>query len=63
MTRIRETPGYLYLETGINNLYVPKRAFSPDQLAEFRRIVAEAGFGPDGRRPPRRSTTPAGPPP
>jgi ADP-ribose pyrophosphatase len=63
MTRIRETPGYLYLETGINNLYVPKRAFGPDQLAEFRRIVAEAGFGPDGRRPPRRSTTPAGPPP
>ena len=63
MTRIRETPGYLYLETGINNLYVPKRAFSPDQLAEFRRIVAEAGFGPDGRRPPRRPTTPSGPPP
>ena len=36
MTRIRETPGYLYLETGINNLYVPKRAFGPDQLVDVR---------------------------
>lgn len=59
-TRVRETAGYFYFDTGVNNLYVPKRAFGPEQLAAFRRIVAEAGFGPDGRRPPRRSSNPPG---
>jgi ADP-ribose pyrophosphatase len=49
-TRLRESGPFLFFETGLNSLYIPKRAFAPDQLAEFRRLVAEAGFGPDGRR-------------
>jgi hypothetical protein len=48
--RIRETGRFIYLETGLNVLYVPKRALDPAQMTEFRRLIAEAGFGPDGRR-------------
>jgi ADP-ribose pyrophosphatase len=55
-SRLRETSRFVFLETGLSLHYVPKRAFSPDQLAQFRRLIAEAGFGPDGRRP-RRSRT------
>jgi ADP-ribose pyrophosphatase len=49
-TRLRETGTFLFLETGLMVYYVPKRAFAPEQLAAFRRLVAEVGFGPDGRR-------------
>jgi hypothetical protein len=49
-TRVRESAAEFFLETGVSTLFVPKRAFTPDQLTTFRRLVAEAGFGPDGRR-------------
>ncbi|HKG18532.1 MAG TPA: NUDIX domain-containing protein [Candidatus Limnocylindrales bacterium] len=49
-SRVRETAAEFFLETGVSTLFVPKRAFTPDQLTTFRRLVAEAGFGPDGRR-------------
>jgi hypothetical protein len=49
-TRIRETPALFFLETGVSVLFVPKRAFTPEQLSDFRRLIAEASFGPDGRR-------------
>jgi hypothetical protein len=57
-SRLRETSRFVFLETGLSLHYVPKRAFSPDQLAQFRRLIAEAGFGPDGRRPRRSRTGP-----
>ena len=52
-TRIRELGGWFFLDTGTgaSNL-IPKRAFSPADLASFRRLIAEAGFGIDGRRKP-----------
>ena len=50
--RVREAGPFWFLETGANSLFIPKRAFSPEQLATFRRTLAEAGFGPDGRRRP-----------
>jgi len=49
-TRIRETTQFFLLETGMSTVYVPKRAFDPDALRHFRRLIADAGFGPDGRR-------------
>jgi ADP-ribose pyrophosphatase len=49
-TRIRETGAFLFLETGLMVFYVPKRAFTTDDLAAFRRLVSEAGFSSDGRR-------------
>ena len=49
-TRIRETSQFFLLETGMSTVYVPKRAFEPDALTHFRRLIADAGFGPDGRR-------------
>jgi hypothetical protein len=49
-SRIRETGAFFFLDSSVSSLYVPKRAFSPEQLSEFRRLMAEAGFGPDGRR-------------
>jgi hypothetical protein len=54
-TRIRESPRFLFLESGAGSIYLPKRAFDPEQLATFRRLVADAGFGPDGRRTGARS--------
>jgi ADP-ribose pyrophosphatase len=50
--RLRETGRFFFLETGIQVFYIPKRAFDPAQLSAFRKLVADAGFGPDGRRSP-----------
>jgi ADP-ribose pyrophosphatase len=50
LVRIRETGSFFFFEIGMAAMFVPKRAFSPEQLSEFRRLIAEAGFGPDGRR-------------
>jgi len=49
--RIREIGGWFFLDigTGASNI-IPKRAFSPEDLALFRKLIAEAGFGIDGRR-------------
>ena len=49
-SRIRETAQFFLLETGLSTIYVPKRAFDSDMLTRFRRLIADAGFGPDGRR-------------
>jgi ADP-ribose pyrophosphatase len=59
-TRLRETSRFFLLETGIQTLFLPKRALGPDQLGTFRRLLAEAGFGPDGRRRPVARTSPPG---
>ena len=49
--RVREAGDWFFLDTGAgSNFPIPKRAFSPEDLATFRRLVAEAGFGIDGRR-------------
>jgi ADP-ribose pyrophosphatase len=56
-TRLRETRRFFLLETGVQTVFLPKRALPPDQLGKFRRLVAEAGFGPDGRRRPVARTT------
>jgi ADP-ribose pyrophosphatase len=48
--RLRESGRFFFFETGLQVFYVPKRAFGPEGLTKFRRLVAEAGFGPDGRR-------------
>jgi ADP-ribose pyrophosphatase len=49
--RIRELGDWFFLDYGTGaSIYVPKRAFSPTDLALFRRLIAEAGFGIDGRR-------------
>jgi ADP-ribose pyrophosphatase len=63
-TRLRETRRFFLLETGVQTVFLPKRALGPEQLGKFRRLVAEAGFGPDGRRrsvaqtsPPERNET------
>jgi hypothetical protein len=51
--RIREVSDWFFFDTGAGvNVMIPKRVFSPTDLAEFRRILAEAGFGIDGRRKP-----------
>jgi ADP-ribose pyrophosphatase len=50
-TRVRELGDWFFLDTGGGGSHlIPKRAFSPADLASFRRLVAEAGFGMDGRR-------------
>jgi hypothetical protein len=59
-TRLRETSRFFLLETGVQTLFLPKRALGPDQLGTFRRLLAEAGFGPDGRRRPVARTSPPG---
>lgn len=49
--RVREVGDWFFLDTGAGANYpIPKRAFSPEDLAGFRRLVAAAGFGMDGRR-------------
>jgi ADP-ribose pyrophosphatase len=49
--RVREVGDWFFLDTGAGANYpIPKGAFSPEDLAGFRRLVAEAGFGMDGRR-------------
>jgi ADP-ribose pyrophosphatase len=49
--RVREAGDWFFLDTGTGaNFPIPKRAFSPEDLATFRRLVAAAGFGIDGRR-------------
>jgi ADP-ribose pyrophosphatase len=56
--RIRESSRFFFLETGVNVFLLPKRAFDPEGLTTFRRIAAEAGFGPDGRRTVSRGAPP-----
>jgi ADP-ribose pyrophosphatase len=52
-TRVREVGDWFFLDTGAGaNHLIPKRAFSPEDLATFRRLIADAGFGMDGRRKP-----------
>jgi len=48
--RIRETGQFLFLDLGPQQLYVPLRVFTREELVEIRRLSAGAGFGPDGRR-------------
>jgi ADP-ribose pyrophosphatase len=49
--RVREVGDWFFLDTGAGaNFPVPKRAFPPEDLAAFRKLVAAAGFGLDGRR-------------
>ena len=50
-TRVREIGDWFFLDTGAGaNHLIPKRAFSAEDLALFRKLIAEAGFGIDGRR-------------
>ena len=50
-TRVREVGDWFFLDTGAGASHlIPKRALSPEDLALFRRLIAEAGFGIDGRR-------------
>jgi len=50
-SRIRELGDWFFLDTGTGaNFYIPKRAFTPADLAAFRKLIADAGFGLDGRR-------------
>jgi ADP-ribose pyrophosphatase len=50
-TRVREVGDWFFLDTGAGaNHLIPKRAFSAVDLATFRRLIAGAGFGIDGRR-------------
>ena len=53
--RVRLSGRYLFFETGASPFYLPKRAFSEDQLAGLQEILAAVGFGPDGRRQPGSS--------
>ena len=49
--RIRELGDWFFLDYGTGaSIYVPKRAFSSEDLGLFRKLIAEAGFGIDGRR-------------
>jgi ADP-ribose pyrophosphatase len=49
--RVRELGGWFFLDTGAGaNYLIPKGAFSAEELATFRRLIAAAGFGMDGRR-------------
>jgi YcxB-like protein len=50
--RVRSSGRYVFFETGASPFYLPKRAFTPDELAGFQSILEEVGFGPDGRRRP-----------
>jgi ADP-ribose pyrophosphatase len=50
-SRVREIGGWFFLDTGTGaSQLVPKRGFAPEELATFRKLIAEAGFGMDGRR-------------
>jgi len=47
--RVRERGGFFFLDSGIgSNIFVPVRAFDPEALARFRRLLLDAGFSPDG---------------
>ena len=48
--RVRERGGFLFLDmmTGMNVL-IPVAAFDEPNLATFRRLLADAGYSPDGR--------------
>ena len=49
--RVREVGDWFFLDTGTGANYpIPKHAFSPADLAAFRKLIADAGFGMDGRR-------------
>jgi ADP-ribose pyrophosphatase len=49
-SRLRESDGFLWLEFGPQAVPIPLRIFTPEELPTIRRLAAEAGFGPDGRR-------------
>jgi ADP-ribose pyrophosphatase len=49
--RVREIGTWFFLDTGTGaSQIIPKRALSPEELAIFRKLIADAGFGMDGRR-------------
>jgi len=49
--RVREIGNWFFLDTGTGaSQIIPKRALSPEDLATFRKLIADAGFGMDGRR-------------
>jgi hypothetical protein len=49
--RVREMGDWFWFETGVGATHLlPKRALTPADIVTFRRIIAEAGFGIDGRR-------------
>ena len=49
--RVREIGDWFFLDTGTGaSQLVPKRVFTPADLATFRKLIADAGFGMDGRR-------------
>ena len=49
--RVREIGSWFFLDTGTGaSQLIPKRALSPEDLAIFRKLIADAGFGMDGRR-------------
>jgi hypothetical protein len=50
LTRLLESAGFLFMELGPQTLFIPLRIFTPEELATIRRLAAEAGFGPNGRR-------------
>jgi ADP-ribose pyrophosphatase len=55
--RVREMQGFFFLDTGAGaNIIVPVRAFSPQQLSSFRRLLVEVGFTRDGHPVERRPT-------
>jgi ADP-ribose pyrophosphatase len=54
--RVREMQGFFFLDTGVGaNIIVPIRAFTPEQLSRFRRLLVEVGFSPDGHPVERRT--------
>jgi ADP-ribose pyrophosphatase len=49
--RVREIGNWFFLDTGTGaSQIIPKRVLSPEELATFRKLIADAGFGMDGRR-------------
>ena len=49
--RVREIGKWFFLDTGTGvSQLIPKRALTPEELAIFRKLIADAGFGMDGRR-------------
>ena len=48
--RVREMGGSLFFDSGVGaNVFVPLRAFDPEALAKFRKLLRAAGLSPDGR--------------
>jgi ADP-ribose pyrophosphatase len=49
--RVRQMGGFLFLDTGVGaNVVVPVKAFDPEALAKFRKLLLAAGLSPNSRR-------------